>query len=111
MHIKLLSLKGPIRAILCLVLIRGKEVSRMVKKKRVLFGGLTALLGLTLVACGSGETVDSSAIDTVLTDSETAWDKIEEASVLKVATSGTLYPNLSRQGNRRTDRLRGGNYP
>lgn len=84
----------------------------MVKKKRVLFGGLTALLGLTLAACGSGETVDSSAIDTaVLTDSETAWDKIEEAGVLKVATSGTLYPNLSRQGNRRTDRLRGGNYP
>ena len=41
----------------------------MVKKKRVLFGGLTALLGLTLAACGSGETVDSSAIDTaVLTD-------------------------------------------
>lgn len=78
----------------------------MVKKKRVLFGGLTALLGLTLAACGSGETADSSATDTaVLTDSETAWDKIEEAGVLKAATSGTLYPNSYH--DKETDELTG----
>lgn len=59
-----------------------------------------------MAACGSGETVDSSATDTaVLTDSETAWDKIEEAGVLKAATSGTLYPNSYH--DKETDELTG----
>lgn len=66
--------------------------------KKVLLSGLSVFSALTLAACGntntdtdSGETVGSNTTDTDVT--ETAWDRIEEAGVLKVATSGTLFPS------------------
>ncbi|CZQ96163.1 Hypothetical protein Tpal_1965 [Trichococcus palustris] len=65
----------------------------MVKKKKFLFGGLTALLGLTLAACGSGATASSDSSATASSNTDTSWSAIKEAGVIKVATSGTLYPN------------------
>ena len=65
----------------------------MVKKKKFLFGGLTALLGLTLAACGSGDTASSAESATASSNTDTSWSAIEEAGVIKVATSGTLYPS------------------
>jgi len=65
----------------------------MIKKKKFLFGGFTALLGLTLAACGSGDTASSDGSATVSSSTDTSWSAIEEAGVIKVATSGTLYPN------------------
>ncbi|HJB23590.1 MAG TPA: transporter substrate-binding domain-containing protein [Candidatus Jeotgalibaca pullicola] len=66
--------------------------------KKVLLSGLSVFSALTLAACGntntdtdSAETVGSNTTDTDVT--ETAWDRIEEAGVLKVATSGTLFPS------------------
>lgn len=66
--------------------------------KKVLLSGLSVFSALTLAACGntntdtdSDETVGSKTTDTDVT--ETAWDRIEEAGVLKVATSGTLFPS------------------
>lgn len=66
--------------------------------KKLLLSGLSVFSALTLAACGntntdtgSGETVGSNTTDTDVT--ETAWDRIEEAGVLKVATSGTLFPS------------------
>ena len=65
----------------------------MVKKKKFLFGGLTALLGLTLAACGSGDTASSAESATASSNTDTSWSAIEEVGVIKAATSGTLYPN------------------
>lgn len=65
----------------------------MIKKKKFLFGGFTALLGLTLAACGSGDTASSDGSATASSSTDTSWSAIEEAGVIKVATSGTLYPN------------------
>ncbi|AZP04742.1 transporter substrate-binding domain-containing protein [Jeotgalibaca ciconiae] len=66
--------------------------------KKLLLSGLSVFSALTLAACGntntdtdSDETVGSKTTDTDVT--ETAWDRIEEAGVLKVATSGTLFPS------------------
>lgn len=66
--------------------------------KKVLLSGFSVFSALTLAACGntntdtdSAETVGSNTTDTDVT--ETAWDRIEEAGVLKVATSGTLFPS------------------
>ena len=65
----------------------------MVKKNKFLFGGLTALLGLALAACGSGDTASSAESATASSNTDTSWSAIEEAGVIKAATSGTLYPN------------------
>lgn len=65
----------------------------MIKKKKFLFGGFTALLGLALAACGSGDTASSDDSATASSSTDTSWSAIQEAGVIKVATSGTLYPN------------------
>lgn len=66
--------------------------------KKLLLSGFSLFSVLTLAACGNtntdtapDETVGSNATDTDVT--ETAWNRIEEAGVLKVATSGTLFPS------------------
>lgn len=66
------------------------------RKKRII--GLIAFVGLTLGACGTiGKTENERET--------TAWEKIEEQGVLKVATSGTLYPSSFHE--KESDKLTG----
>ncbi|SEK97002.1 amino acid ABC transporter substrate-binding protein, PAAT family [Carnobacterium iners] len=66
------------------------------KKKLIL--GLIAAVSLTLGACSSNEKNDNQ-------NEQTAWEGIQESGILKVATSGTLYPNSFHEKD--TDKLTG----
>lgn len=66
------------------------------RNKKALLSGFAAFSALFLAACGNTDTGNSSN-ETVNSDNtsteKTAWDRIEESGVLKVATSGTLFPS------------------
>ena len=66
------------------------------RNKKALLSGFAAFSVLFLAACGNTDTGNSSN-ETVNSDNtsteKTAWDRIEESGVLKVATSGTLFPS------------------
>ncbi|WP_156892202.1 transporter substrate-binding domain-containing protein [Jeotgalibaca sp. PTS2502] len=66
------------------------------RNKKALLSGFAALSALFLAACGNTDTGNSSN-ETANPDNtsteKTAWDRIEESGVLKVATSGTLFPS------------------
>ena len=66
------------------------------RNKKALLSGFAAFSALFLAACGNTDTGKSSN-ETVNSDNtsteKTAWDRIEESGVLKVATSGTLFPS------------------
>lgn len=69
----------------------------MIKRnKKALLSGFAAFSALFLSACGNTDTGNSSDetdnSDNTSTE-KTAWDRIEESGVLKVATSGTLFPS------------------
>ncbi|APZ50270.1 hypothetical protein BW721_06180 [Jeotgalibaca sp. PTS2502] len=68
----------------------------MQRNKKALLSGFAALSALFLAACGNTDTGNSSN-ETANPDNtsteKTAWDRIEESGVLKVATSGTLFPS------------------
>ncbi|MCA9765189.1 MAG: transporter substrate-binding domain-containing protein [Carnobacterium sp.] len=66
------------------------------KKKLIL--GFIAAVSLTLGACSSNEQSDTQS-------EQTAWEEIQESGILKVATSGTLYPSSFHEKD--TDRLTG----
>nr|WP_034553259.1 transporter substrate-binding domain-containing protein [Carnobacterium funditum] len=60
--------------------------------------GLIAVASLTLGACGTKEKEANQ-------NEQTAWEEIEDRGVLKVATSGTLYPSSYHE--KETDKLTG----
>ena len=66
------------------------------RNKKALLSGFAAFSALFLAACGNTDTGNSSD-ETANSDNtsteKTAWDRIEESGVLKVATSGTLFPS------------------
>ena len=66
------------------------------RNKKALLSGFAAFSALFLAACGNTDTGNNSN-ETVNSDNtsteKTAWDRIEESGVLKVATSGTLFPS------------------
>lgn len=66
------------------------------RNKKALLSGFAAFSALFLAACGNTDTGNSSNetdnSDNTSTE-KTAWDRIEESGVLKVATSGTLFPS------------------
>ena len=66
------------------------------RNKKALLSGFAAFSALFLAACGNTDTGNSSN-ETANSDNtsteKTAWDRIEESGVLKVATSGTLFPS------------------
>lgn len=69
----------------------------MIKRnKKALLSGFAAFSALFLAACGNTDTGNNSN-ETANSDNtsteKTAWDRIEESGVLKVATSGTLFPS------------------
>lgn len=66
------------------------------RNKKALLSGFAAFSALFLAACGNTDTGNNSN-ETANSDNtsteKTAWDRIEESGVLKVATSGTLFPS------------------
>lgn len=66
------------------------------RNKKALLSGFAAFSALFLAACGNTDTGNSSD-ETANSDNtsteKTVWDRIEESGVLKVATSGTLFPS------------------
>ena len=66
------------------------------RNKKALLSGFAAFSALFLAACGNKDRGNSSN-ETDNSDNtspeKTAWDRIEESGVLKVATSGTLFPS------------------
>lgn len=59
--------------------------------KKFLVSSLTACSIFFLSACGNTDSPSVGASD--LSTSQTAWEKIEEEGVFKIATSGTLFPS------------------
>ncbi|WP_425393561.1 transporter substrate-binding domain-containing protein [Carnobacterium funditum] len=66
--------------------------------KKTMILGLIAVASLTLGACGTKEKEANQ-------NEQTAWEEIEDRGVLKVATSGTLYPSSYHE--KETDKLTG----
>ncbi len=66
------------------------------RNKKALLSSFAAFSALFLAACGNTDTGNNSN-ETANSDNtsteKTAWDRIEESGVLKVATSGTLFPS------------------
>ena len=66
------------------------------RNKKALLSGFAAFSALFLAACGNtdtGNSSDETANSNNTSTEKTAWDRIEESGVLKVATSGTLFPS------------------
>lgn len=61
-------------------------------RRKYIQSGLALLSAFALAACGSnaGENASEKSDESL---SETRWEQIEEKGVLKVATSGTLFPS------------------
>jgi cystine transport system substrate-binding protein len=78
--------------------INDKTIEERDKVKNKLIIGLITFASLTLGACGTlGETENESEI--------TSWEEIQERGILKVATSGTLYPSSFHE--KESDKLTG----